>query len=84
MVCVQFAQFMAKFDDGSSVLVPHKYDEWTVDYQRCSLSSLQKDFAARVKWGRSQETQVSGFDKCTGQEIRLDHDSILIHLLRVV
>jgi hypothetical protein len=38
---------------------------------------LQKDFAARGKWGRSQEAQVSGFDKSTGQAIRLDHDSIL-------
>jgi hypothetical protein len=76
-VCVQFTQFMAKFADGSSVLVPHKCDEWTVDYQRCSLSSLQKDFAARARWGRSQEAHVSGFDKSTGQEIMLDHDSIL-------
>ncbi|AQK62533.1 hypothetical protein ZEAMMB73_Zm00001d013125 [Zea mays] len=76
-VCVQFGQFIAKFDDGSCVLVPHKYDEWVVDYQRCSLASLQKDFAARVNWGSNQEVEVSVFDKSINLETRLENDSVL-------
>lgn len=76
-VCVQFGQFIAKFDDGSCVLVPHKYDEWVVDYQRCSLASLQKDFAARVNRGSNQEVEVSVFDKSINLETRLENDSVL-------
>lgn len=76
-VCIQFSQFMAKFDDGSCVHVPRKYVEWIVNSQRYSLASLQNDLAARVMWGSNQEAHVSAFDRSTGQEIGLEDDSAL-------
>jgi hypothetical protein len=81
IVCVRFGQYTAKLDDGSSVHVPSKYAEWVVDYRQCTLESLEKDFAARVKWGRCQQVVVYGYDKRTGKETKFLDNMDLAHAL---
>lgn len=77
-LCVSFGDYCAKLDDGTCELVSRKYDEWVVDYRCCSLESLQKDFASRVKWGSNQEVVVSGFDKSTGMETKIEDNMALL------
>lgn len=76
-VCVQFSQFTAKFNDGSSVLVARKYDEWVVDYRSYSMERLVKDLATRVTWGTCQQPLINEFDNSTGCESNLADDKAL-------
>lgn len=61
-LCVQISQFTAKIDDGTTVDMQRKYDEWIVDYGSYTMHNLQKDLAARVKWGSCQHLLISEFD----------------------
>ena len=49
-LCVQFSLFTAKLDDGRSVDVLRKCDEWVVDCRFYNLEMLLGDLEARVKW----------------------------------
>ena len=60
-LCVHFSEFTAKLDDGCCVDVPQNYDEWTVDCRCYTLDMLEKDLAARIKWGSAQQLVVSEF-----------------------
>ncbi|EAY85956.1 hypothetical protein OsI_07320 [Oryza sativa Indica Group] len=82
-VCVQFGAYTAKLDNGSCVDVARKCEEWIVDYKQCTLESLEKDFAARVKWGSCQSLVVSGYDTCSGEETKLMDNMDLAHALYV-
>ncbi|XP_015689355.1 uncharacterized protein LOC102707747 isoform X2 [Oryza brachyantha] len=73
-VRVQFGQYIAKLDDGSRVHVPRKREEWVVDHRKCTLESLEKDLAARIKWGSCQRVIVSGYDASTGEDTELVDD----------
>jgi len=42
-LCVQISQFTAKIDDGTTVDMQRKYDEWIVDYRSYTMQNLQKD-----------------------------------------
>ena len=53
-LCVQISQFTTKLNDGCSIDVPQKYDEWTVDCQCYTLDMLEMDLAARINWGSGQ------------------------------
>ncbi len=82
-VCVQFGQFTAKLDDGTCVHVPRKCLEWVVDYQQCTLESLEKDLAARVTWGKCQQVVMSGYDMTTGEETPFKDNMDVVHALFV-
>lgn len=73
-LCVQFSRFTAKLDDGSFVDVPRKYAEWTVDYLCYKMETLEKDLAAKVKWGSCQRPSVCVYDIGTGRETKLVTD----------
>jgi hypothetical protein len=73
-LCVQVSQFEAILDDGSSVDVPRKYDEWVVDSQCYTLGDLEKDIAARVNWGSRQQLAILEYDMGSGGERRLVDD----------
>ena len=54
-LCVQFSPFKAKLNDGYSVDVPRKCDEWVVDCRCYTLEMLLRDLEARVNWGSGQQ-----------------------------
>lgn len=76
-MCVQFSQFTAKFNDGCSVDVPRKYDEWVVDYRCYTLEMLERDLAGKVNWGSGQQPVISEFDMSGGGERKLVNDTDL-------
>jgi len=79
---VKVSQFTRVLDNGSSVLVPRQFDEWTVDAHSCSMKDLENDIAARVKWGSSQQIAIYEFDPNTGGEkILLDDKALSLALL---
>jgi hypothetical protein len=73
-LCVQVSRFKAILDDGSSVDVLRKYDEWVVDSRCYTLGDLEKDIAARVNWGSRQQIAISEYDMGSGGERRLVDD----------
>jgi hypothetical protein len=70
-LCVQFSPFTAKLDDGCSVDVPRKCDEWVVDCRFYNLEMLLGDLEARVKWGSGQQPVIHEFDRSGGGEKKL-------------
>jgi len=79
---VKVSQFPRVLDNGSSVLVPRQFDEWTVDAHSYSMKDLENDIAARVKWGSSQQIAIYEFDPNTGGEkILLDDKALSLALL---
>ncbi|BAS96370.1 Os06g0170200, partial [Oryza sativa Japonica Group] len=54
-----------------------------VDYHQCTLESLEKDLAARVKWGSSQHVVISGYDMSTGEETLFKDNMDVAHALFV-
>ena len=74
---VKVSQFPRVLDNGSSVLVPRQFDEWTVDAHSYSMKDLENDIAARVKWGSSQQIAIYEFDPNTGGEKILVDDKAL-------
>ena len=79
---VKVSQFTRVLDNGSSVLVPRQFDEWTVDAHSYSMKDLENDIAARVKWGSSQQIAIYEFDPNTGGEkILLDDKALSLALL---
>jgi hypothetical protein len=75
--CVQISQFTSKLDDGTCVVVPRKYVEWTVDCQYCSLEMIENELAERVKWGSCQRLKICEFDMSSGRERELVDDNAL-------
>ena len=67
-LCVQFSQFTAKFNDGHSVDVPRKCDEWVVDCRSYNLEMLENDLKARLNWGSGQQPVIHEFDMSGGGE----------------
>lgn len=76
-LCVHFSEFTAKLDDGCCVDVPQNYDEWTVDCRCYTLDMLEKDLAARIKWGSAQQLVVSEFVMSGVGERKLQNDTDL-------
>ncbi|CAL5018264.1 unnamed protein product [Urochloa decumbens] len=74
-LCVQVSRFTAMLDDGSTVDLPRKYDEWVVDSRCYTLADLEKDIASRVKWGRRQ--QIVMYEVGSGLERKLVDDKAL-------
>ena len=62
-LCVQFSPFTAKLNDGYSVDVPRKCDEWVVDCRYYTLEMLRSDMKARVNWGSGQQPVINEFDE---------------------
>ena len=62
-LCVQFSPFKAKLNDGYSVDVPRKCDEWVVDCRYYTLEMLRSDLKARVNWGSGQQPVINEFDE---------------------
>ncbi len=60
-----------------------KWLEWVVDYHQCTLESLEKDLAVRVKWGSSQHAVISGYDMSTGEETPFKDNMDVAHALFV-
>jgi hypothetical protein len=77
ILCVHISEFTAKLNDGCSVDVPQKYDEWTMDCQCYTLDMLEKDLAARINWGSGQQPVVSEFDMSGVGERKLLNDTNL-------
>jgi len=76
-LCVQFSPFTAKLDDGRSVDVLRKCDEWVVDCQFYNLEMLLGDLEARVKWGSGQQPVIHEFDMSGSGEKKLVDDKDL-------
>ncbi|KAB8102394.1 hypothetical protein EE612_033908, partial [Oryza sativa] len=52
-----------------------------VDYHQCTLESLEKDLAARVK---CQHVLISGYDMSTGEETPFKDNMNVVHALFVM
>ena len=76
-LCVQFSLFTAKLDDGRSVDVLRKCDEWVVDCRFYNLEMLLGDLEARVKWGSGQQPVIHEFDMSGSGEKKLVDDKDL-------
>ncbi|CAN6197401.1 unnamed protein product [Urochloa humidicola] len=76
-LCVQMSRFTAMLDDGSTVDVPRKYDEWVVDSRCYTLGDLEKDIGSRVKWGSRQQIVMYEYEVGSGGERKLVDDKAL-------
>lgn len=76
-MCVQISQFRAMMDHGNYVDVAQRYDEWVVESQCYTLEDLEKDIAARVKWGSRQQLAIFEYDVVSGGERKLLDDNDL-------
>ena len=76
-LCILFSQLTAKFNDGRSVDVPRKCDEWVVDCRSYNLEMLENDLKARLNWGSGQQPVIHEFDMSGGGERKLLNDTEL-------
>ena len=64
-------------DDGRSIDVLCKCDEWVVDCRFYNLEMLLRDLEARVKWRSGQQPVINEFDMSGGGERKLLDDTDL-------